>query len=373
MQIPACRSDWGEISGRPVAPVIRVLPPKCFLVEFGFPTGRLLPYTTLWVHGRAQSTDILKTDFAKMDRPLGPSGRRGRSLRPEGRMIPAALLGTILSLTGLTFTGCAYSPSARTTIAPYRYSSCCCCSIGEIKARMKAHSIWREKYAHCYGNRANAHDIKAGFVDGYVETMGGGSGCPPMIAPQRYSGLACLTHGKPAPGAWFEGYPLGAAVAESCGALNRGESSLNPALLACFKKEPSCNPGCCPCEPSTCGCGQSCSGGCGDSSCAGCQSGATFGGPIQTIRNGMKDEDGAVIIEHSTAPTAVPAENLPSPATTSTPNTPSIPQPTDAPETVSDRVSENSSPEENSTETAQATAIDRPVRDAEPAGSVRYG
>ncbi len=251
-------------------------------------------------------------------------------------------------------------------MAPYQTSTCCC--VNEVKARVKARSIWNEKYAHCYGNRANAKDIKHGFIDGYVETMAGGSGCPPMIAPQRYSGLACLTHGKPAPGAWFEGYPLGAAVAESCGGAHGGESPLNPALLACFKDD-TCNPGCCPCEPVGCGCGTSACG-CGQTNCGGscgCNSASTFNHSIHAIQNGMADADGAVIIEHSSAPVPLPTGELPTPAPLTNPapaeshQAPPMPVPADAPESLSDQVSESVPFDMNGLQPQEAPSAEPPV------------
>ena len=271
-----------------------------------------------------------------MDRPLAPTGWRSHGRRLAQGMLPVTLIGMVISLTG-----CAYGPHMGTVAAPYQLSNCQC--ISDMRLRWQARSIWKEKYQHCYGDRAYAHDIKQGFIDGFVATAKGGSGCPPIMAPQRYSsGLGCLTHRKPIGTYWFQGYPLGAIAAESCAGEKCYASSLNPQLLACLNEQ-GCNPGCRTCEPNTdCQGGQT---GCG----GGCGSQAIFGTTTENIRNGMTDSDGAVVIEHSTSPIAVPAQTLdgqvpqdalPAPSDSHDNNAPPMPQPIKDANVDRDHVSE---------------------------------
>ena len=291
-----------------------------------------------------------------MDRPLAHTGWRSRSHRLVQGMLPVTLIGMIVS-----FTGCAYVPNVRSTVAPYRTSSCQC--VSDMKLRWRARSIWKEKYEHCYGNRANARDIKEGFISGYIATANGGSGCPPIMAPQRYScGLACLTHRKPVGTFWFEGYPLGVAAAEACEGAKCYSSSLNPQLLACMNDQ-GCNPGCRPCEaPTDCGCGQA---GCNGE----CESQVIFGATADAVRNGLADSDGAVVIEHSTAPVPIPTDviesestegNLPAPGGLRDGNAPPLPEPKDV-DVDKDRVSEVVPAESPVAENAQRAVVDGPV------------
>lgn len=165
-----------------------------------------------------------------------------------------------------------------------------------MRARMRARSIWREKYADCYDSRQNAHHVKRGFIDGFVDTALGGKGCPPLIAPQY-----CFSSKSPMAGhAWFEGFPLGVVSAESVGADRWSRTIvLSPHLTACFANQ-GCNAGCVPCgrAASQCGCGQTaCNGDCGQPAIV---------AQNQVIQSGMLDQDGALIIDHSVAPTPVP-------------------------------------------------------------------
>ncbi|SMP45929.1 hypothetical protein SAMN06265222_10232 [Neorhodopirellula lusitana] len=171
------------------------------------------------------------------------------------------LLCTSLA-TLVTATGCSYYGNALcSAVSPYEQIGCE--GITEFKARVRARSIWGSKYAKCYAKHSNVRDIRTGFVDGFVETCMGGSGCPPLFAPNGGCGLGVR---EPCAAAWFQGYPLGAAAAESCGCgRNLRNGRVNPALFTC---QPGCNAGCevcadpAPCtscgEPAAaCGCGHS--------------------------------------------------------------------------------------------------------------------
>ena len=152
----------------------------------------------------------------------------------------------IRHVAGLTFAlcfgistigGCGYW---RDVVSPY--SEMGSCALTCMKGRRMAARMWRDQYAHCYANSAYSKDIRQGFIDGFVDTCNGGNGCTPLVPPQHYCGIGRKTNA----GSWFQGYPLGVAAAESCGACNMSQSALSPALAACVR-QPECTPGCIPC------------------------------------------------------------------------------------------------------------------------------
>ena len=190
-----------------------------------------------------------------MNRPQQPTGPR----KSRSESVWGLILCTSLALVA-TASGCSYYGNAFCAVAS-PYETVQCEAVSEFRARIRARSIWASKYANCYKNHCNVKDIRDGFVDGFVDTCLGGDGCPPLFAPNGGCGLGLRDKCS---AAWFQGYPLGAAAAESCGCGRRLRNSLvNPALLGC---QQGCNAGCCPCEnnvacqscgepAASCGCG----------------------------------------------------------------------------------------------------------------------
>ena len=83
--------------------------------------------------------------------------------------------------------------------------------------RVLAARAWHER-RQCYGNRRHRSDFENGFLQGYIDVANGGNGCVPAVAPASYLGWRYQTaDGQAAINAWFEGYPLGAQVAEQDG------------------------------------------------------------------------------------------------------------------------------------------------------------
>ncbi len=124
-----------------------------------------------------------------------------------------ALWVFMVSLISLNSSGCY---TCQSIIQPYEYA--CCHSMHLTRARFMAHKLWRDKYEACYANRACAHDVQRGFVDGFVSVANGGNGCPPVTPNSRY----CVGKFRPVDnccevGAWYEGFPFGAAAAEQHG------------------------------------------------------------------------------------------------------------------------------------------------------------
>ncbi|QDT10107.1 hypothetical protein [Planctomycetes bacterium K23_9] len=148
-------------------------------------------------------------------------------------LIPALAIGCLL-----TTVGC--SSMSQGMMAPYGQSGCRLCT--DLRAKATARVLWSEQYAHCYGNAANSKDIRKGFVDGFVATAQGGSGCTPLVPPTCYCGLGKRLNAK----CWFQGYPLGVAAAQSSGACNWCKMAISPDLAACMATD-QCTPGCVPC------------------------------------------------------------------------------------------------------------------------------
>lgn len=177
-------------------------------------------------------------------------------LRTKGARSKTGLLIVLTIGSLVTFSGCSASSYMRQVWEPYDEMSCCV--VTDIRARMQAQQLWRQKYAHCYGRLNNARDIRRGFIDGFVETANGGSGIAPIVPPEKYCGIGRKVEAT----CWYQGYPLGVAAAESTGADNWRRTTISPALAACFAT-PNCAPGCVP-VPDACGCNQlGCNGSCG--------------------------------------------------------------------------------------------------------------
>lgn len=89
----------------------------------------------------------------------------------------------------------------------------------ELRTRLRARKLWKTSHlTSCYQSEPGNKDIRRGFIDGFLSVCMGGNGCPPPVAA---SGRTCFRFGNPystcRTNAWMEGFPLGAAAAESCG------------------------------------------------------------------------------------------------------------------------------------------------------------
>lgn len=155
----------------------------------------------------------------------------------------------ILLATMFTTQGCSYYGNALcSTVAPYEQEACG--GLRETAAALKARSLWNKTNAACFAHHCSPKDVRAGYVAGFVDVYMGGNGCPPLFAPSGHCGLGLAERNT---AAWFEGYPIGAAAAEACGAGGHRYSRANPALLA-ICQQPTCNPGCEPCTKNVSSC-----------------------------------------------------------------------------------------------------------------------
>lgn len=123
------------------------------------------------------------------------------------------------------------------------------------KARLAAGRVWRQKYADCYAKSANYHDLRHGFIDGFVERSLGGDGCEPVLPPMRYLGCKTgLSNRSCAIDAWYSTYPLGAAAAESCGYADWWQLHIPPHIRQRCAP-PVCNAPCSAQQVPACECG----------------------------------------------------------------------------------------------------------------------
>lgn len=80
-----------------------------------------------------------------------------------------------------------------------------------------ARRAW-ESLEVCYQDFDYTDDFGRGFRKGYFDVANGGTGCPPIIPPQRYWSVKYASpRGHQRTHAWFEGYRYGAVVAEQDG------------------------------------------------------------------------------------------------------------------------------------------------------------
>lgn len=181
-----------------------------------------------------------------MNQPQQPRGPRKLGSKIIGGFVLCTSLAVLVTVTT---TGCSYYGHAFNSAAS-PYDAIRCEAISEFRARIRARSLWASKYETCYRHHGNRKDVRAGFIDGFIEVCLGGSGRTPLFAPNGGSSLALRDR---CAAAWFEGYPLGVAAAESCGCGHQLRNQrVNPGLLACG--EPACNPGCVPCPPGASDC-----------------------------------------------------------------------------------------------------------------------
>ncbi|MEM6362918.1 MAG: hypothetical protein AAF745_00720 [Planctomycetota bacterium] len=83
----------------------------------------------------------------------------------------------------------------------------------------------------CYANHPCVKDLRAGFLDGYMEVATGGSGCTPTVVSPSYWGWRYqCAGGQCAINAWFEGFPLGVKAAEQDGIGHYNQIRLNSTL-----------------------------------------------------------------------------------------------------------------------------------------------
>ena len=153
-----------------------------------------------------------------------------------------ALKGLLsLLVAGCTLSSVGCSSISQGVFAPYGQAGCCLCT--DLRARATARAMWNSQYSHCYCNSSNSKHIRKGFVDGFVATAAGGNGCTPLVPPSSCCGFGKRLDAK----AWFQGYPLGVAAAQSSGAADWSKIAISPDLAACMATN-ECTPGCVPCS-----------------------------------------------------------------------------------------------------------------------------
>ena len=161
----------------------------------------------------------------------------------RGQRLPIRkrVLMLVILLGSTSQLGCSYYRSAAGSVAgPYQTEACS--GLREVGLAIKAHSLWRQKYKDCYQHHCSPADVKAGFVTGFVDAAMGNNSCAPLHRPSSHT----LSFRSTNTAAWYEGYPIGAAAAEACGANAYRDRLFHPNLLALCQNQ-TCNPGCVPC------------------------------------------------------------------------------------------------------------------------------
>lgn len=80
----------------------------------------------------------------------------------------------------------------------------------------------------CYKQNPCWKDLRAGFIDGYLEVAEGGGGCTPTVVSSDYWGWRYqCAQGQCSVNAWFEGFPLGVKAAEQDGIGHYNQIRMN--------------------------------------------------------------------------------------------------------------------------------------------------
>ena len=141
--------------------------------------------------------------------------RRSRLQRFLMGMIGVGSLGLMLAGT----TGCTMTSGICQAVGDHHF----------IDDFMIGHRdrVMAEKAWHCqkdrFCNKQHSREFKQGFIDGFNGVAQGGGGCMPTVAPKQFWGWRYQSaQGQSAVNAWFEGYPMGVAAAESAGIAEWG-------------------------------------------------------------------------------------------------------------------------------------------------------
>ncbi|TWT68114.1 hypothetical protein [Crateriforma conspicua] len=126
-----------------------------------------------------------------------------------------------------------------------------CASLVDWKYEQTQMHRARAAYKHC-GNPCGEcypHDYRSGWIDGYYDTLTGGDGCPPSIAPARYwDPKQILEDCDNRRHAYYSGWQDGAAAASRC-----PDTHYLKVWESCECEFPRCEQPCCP-TSGACGC-----------------------------------------------------------------------------------------------------------------------
>lgn len=141
-----------------------------------------------------------------------------RSVRHRNRSRLRLLIGGIMAgVTLATGSGCSSLQGLQKAVS---HSDCIDDLLVGHRNRAWAARAWHREKVH-HGHRRHIADFRKGFMDAYAAVAEGGDGCTPAIAPSDYWGWKYQSaEGQEKVGAWFSGYPLGAAAAETDGLGN---------------------------------------------------------------------------------------------------------------------------------------------------------
>lgn len=150
---------------------------------------------------------------------------RSRDARHPKRSRLRLLIGGIMAgVTLAAGTGCSTLSGLQQSVSHSEFIDDLL--VGHRNRAWAARAWHREKVHH--GNRRHIADFRKGFLDAYGDVAEGGDGCTPAIAPSDYWGWQYQSaEGQDKVGAWFAGYPLGAAAAETDGLGNWSQIRTN--------------------------------------------------------------------------------------------------------------------------------------------------
>lgn len=150
---------------------------------------------------------------------------RSREARCPKRSRLRLMIGGILAgVTLAAGTGCSTLNGLHKAID---HSDCIDDFLVSHRNRAWAARAWHREKVH-HGRRHHIADFRQGFLDAYAAVAEGGDGCTPPIAPRDYWGWRYQSaEGQEKVGAWFAGYPMGAAAAETDGLGNWSQIRTN--------------------------------------------------------------------------------------------------------------------------------------------------
>lgn len=141
-----------------------------------------------------------------------PTSSRHPAIRRQAQRAFLASLAAGFLTTGLT--GCTIMGGLQSKLTN---SECIDDFMVSHRNKVMATKAWL-RTEKCFKNHSRLKDLRAGFIEGYMDVANGGSGCTPTVVSSDYWGWKYQSgDGQAAVNAWFEGYPLGVKAAEEDG------------------------------------------------------------------------------------------------------------------------------------------------------------
>lgn len=160
--------------------------------------------------------------------PLSAFGGLSFGVFPVITVSPRAV-GLVLTLFFVSLLpGCGIPTTVRALCGPYE--ECKRMEALRLAAAVRSRRVWIDCYAEQYAEESGNKAFRQGFETAFVETVQGGTGCPPPVPSRPLLSWQTLTFSYPDADAWYAGYHLGHASALANGVDRWRLAPIDPSL-----------------------------------------------------------------------------------------------------------------------------------------------